>query len=179
MVIGEGNFVDESLVEVVHAVVEVRVTNMNWGWCKNMSRCTDSLTCSATAWPWRCHQSRPSPTISPCPYWSEWSPGGLVTGLKLFKIFVFNFWFFHPPSTQSDVSSFELFAFSSVNVDPLKVRRENNVNFCSLPHFPFPDDIHLEDYAEQDSAKSGVITTVKVVFFRCFKADQALFLSSS
>ena len=29
MVIGEGNFVDESLVEVVHAVVEVRVTNMN------------------------------------------------------------------------------------------------------------------------------------------------------
>ena len=29
MVIGKGNNVDQSLVEVVHAVVEVRVKNMN------------------------------------------------------------------------------------------------------------------------------------------------------
>ena len=77
MVIGKGNIVDQSLVEVVHAVVEVRD---KYELSKDVSRCTDSLACSATVWQWQCPQSRPSPNISPCPLWSEWSPGELVTG---------------------------------------------------------------------------------------------------
>ena len=45
------------------------------------------------------------------------------------KFILFQFLTFYPPSAQSDVSSFELFAFSSVNVDPFKVRWENVSTF--------------------------------------------------
>ena len=82
---------------------------------------------------------------------------GACDRLDIFKIFALNSLF----STQSDVSSFELFAFSSVNVDPLKVRQTNlstfdcYLNRSQLPIL-FPDHVHLEDYAGQDSAKSGV-----------------------
>ena len=38
MVIGEGNIVDESLVEVVNAVVEVCVATVNGRWCKDQTR---------------------------------------------------------------------------------------------------------------------------------------------
>ena len=41
MVIGEGNIVDESLVEVVDAVVEVCMATVNRRWCKNQTRPAD------------------------------------------------------------------------------------------------------------------------------------------
>jgi len=86
MVIGEGNFVDESLVEVVHAVVEVyRQLDL---FCHSVAMAMPPITSLPN------HLSLPllvrMVTRGAC------------------------------DSTQSDVSSFELFAFSSVNVDPLK-----------------------------------------------------------
>ena len=48
-------------------------------------------------------------------------------------------------SAQSDVSSFELFAFASVSSDPLQVRRRRKIVFPKV--LSLADHHHIEDIA--------------------------------